>query len=73
MVRTLVISPVFSPLPLRNSYGYRPKRSAQDAVICINGYLKMSHQPRARDADLSKRHYTAFTIYCDKVRLQSDG
>ena len=53
MACTLVLSPVFEPHFHCNSYGYRLKRSAQDAVICINSFLKQGYI-QVDDAGLSK-------------------
>lgn len=53
MACTLVLSPVFEPHFHCNSYGYRPKRSAQDAVICINSFLKQGYI-QVDDPGLSK-------------------
>jgi len=68
MACTLVLSPVFEPHFHCNSYGYRPKRSAQDAVICINAYLKQGYK-QVYDADLSKFFDTIpHSRLVDKVR-----
>ncbi|UYM18953.1 reverse transcriptase domain-containing protein [Endozoicomonas euniceicola] len=48
-----VLSPIFDPDFSPSSFGYRPGRSAQDAVQQVNRYIKQGlHQ--AVDVDLSK-------------------
>ena len=70
MACTLVLSPVFEPHFHGHSYGYRPKRSAQDAVKCIHGYLKQGYS-QVYDADLSKFFDTIpHSRLLDKVRTR---
>lgn len=70
MACTLVLSPIFEPHLHCNSYGYRPKRSAQDAVICINAFLKQGYR-QVYDADLSKFFDTIpHSRLLDKVRAR---
>ncbi len=49
----LVIEPIFEADFCDNSYGFRPKRSAHDAVDAINKALLTGHR-QVIDADLSK-------------------
>jgi RNA-directed DNA polymerase len=49
----LVLEPVFEADLTDNAYGYRPRRSAQDAVRAVHQALKAGHL-HVVDADLSK-------------------
>lgn len=49
----LVVEPIFEADLEPNAYGYRPKRSAQDAVRKVHQYLRQGHT-EVVDADLSK-------------------
>jgi group II intron reverse transcriptase/maturase len=53
MACTIVIEPIFEADFEESSYGFRPKRSASDAVAKIKAYLK-SGKTEIYDADLSK-------------------
>ena len=46
------MQPVFEPHFHEKSYGYRPKRNAQQAVKKVEEYLKQGYQ-HVLDADLS--------------------
>ena len=48
-----VLSPIFDPQFAETSYGFRPGRSAHDAVKRVRTYLQQSHRI-AVDVDLSK-------------------
>src|SRR6202022_473620 len=49
----LVLEPIFEADLEPNAYGYRPKRSALDAVVAVHGLLKQGYTDVV-DADLSK-------------------
>jgi RNA-directed DNA polymerase len=49
----LVIEPIFEADLEPNAYGYRPRRSAGDAVAAVHGLLRRGHTDVV-DADLSK-------------------
>ena len=49
----MVIEPIFEADFTANSYGFRPKRSAHDAITAIKGNLKGGYT-QVYDADLSK-------------------
>jgi retron-type reverse transcriptase len=52
MAAKLVIEPIFEADFCAHSYGFRPKRSAHDAVNAISGAL-LKGQRHVIDADLS--------------------
>ena len=52
MAVVLVIEPIFEADLEPEQYGYRPKRSAQDAVVAVHGLLQEGHR-EVIDADLS--------------------
>ena len=45
--------PVYEPLFSENSYGYRPGRSAKDAILKVKGYAEQGYT-HAVTLDLSK-------------------
>jgi len=49
----LVLEPIFEADLTDNAYGYRPERSAQDAVRAVHAWLRAGHT-EVVDADLSK-------------------
>ncbi len=49
----IVLSPIFEPHLHVHSYGYRPKKSAQQAVVQISSMLKQGYT-QVYDADLSQ-------------------
>jgi RNA-directed DNA polymerase len=49
----LVIEPIFEADLEPNAYGYRPRRSAGDAIAAVHGLLRRGHTDVV-DADLSK-------------------
>ena len=53
MACKLVIEPIFEADFAENSYGFRPKRGAKDAMQEIKGHLQSGHH-QVLDADLSK-------------------
>ena len=68
MACTLVLSPIFEPHLHRHSYGYRPRRSAHDAVREIEASLKAGFTD-VYDADLSQYFDTIpHTALLEKVR-----
>ena len=52
MAMVLVIEPIFEADLEPEQYGYRPKRSAQDAVRAVHSWLRKGHR-EVIDADLS--------------------
>ena len=52
MACNIIMQPIYDPHLHRESYGYRPKRSAQQAVKKIESYLKTGYT-QVLDADLS--------------------
>lgn len=48
-----ILSPIFEPTFSENSFGFRPKRNAQQAVKQVQGYIKQKRHI-AVDVDLSK-------------------
>ncbi len=50
---TQILSPIFDPTFSKHSYGFRPDRSATQAVMQVNGYIKQNRKI-AVDVDLSK-------------------
>ena len=52
MAMVLVIEPIFGADLEPEQYGYRPKRSAQDAVRAVHSWLRKGHR-EVIDADLS--------------------
>ena len=52
MACNIIMQPIYDPHLHRESYGYRPKRSAQQAVKKIESYLKAGYT-QVLDADLS--------------------
>ncbi len=60
----LVIEPIFEADLEPNAYGYRPRRSAGDAVKAVHELLSRGHTDVV-DADLSK--YFDRTSYCTPV------
>ena len=52
MAMVLVIEPIFEADLEPEQYGYRPKRSAQDAMVAVHGLLQEGHR-EVIDADLS--------------------
>jgi RNA-directed DNA polymerase len=61
---TLVLEPIFEADFDPEAYGYRPQRSAQDAVRRVHGHLKAGYTDVV-DADLSK--YLDRVSYCPLV------
>ena len=53
MAITLVMQPIYDPHLHGDSYGYRPKRNALDAVRAINNYLAQGYR-HVLDADLKQ-------------------
>jgi RNA-directed DNA polymerase len=54
----LVLEPIFEADFEDSAYGYRPKRSAGDAIAKVHRHLLSGHE-EVVDADLSKYLYTA--------------
>jgi RNA-directed DNA polymerase len=70
----LVLEPIFEADFTDNAYGYRPRRSARDAVFAVHKALKAGHV-HVVDADLSKYFDTIprSELLCSVSRRVSDG
>ena len=70
----LVLEPLFEADFTDDAYGYRPRRSAQDAVRAVHRALKVGHV-HVVDADLSKYFDTIphAELMCSVARRVSDG
>jgi RNA-directed DNA polymerase len=64
----LVLEPIFEADLDPEAFGYRPRRSAVDAVRCVHGHLKAGYTDVV-DADLSK--YLDRVSYCPLVHEAS--
>ena len=74
MACMLVIEPIFEADFEEHSYGFRPKRSAQDAITKIKEHLK-SGKTEVYDADLSKYfdmipHDKLMTVLKERIKDQ---
>jgi RNA-directed DNA polymerase len=60
----LVIEPIFEADLEPNAYGYRPKRSAGNAIAAVHGLLRRDYTDVV-DADLTK--YLDRASYCPQL------